>query len=74
MMNNPTILPGALVQFEPHHEWAGAVAIVDEVKTWGLVVYVVVPRQGLAYNRVKVEDVSRVGETRYEIKKEVSDG
>jgi len=41
--------------------WNGCVAVVDEVKPWGVQCYVKIPLKGNAYYRVKTDDFEIVG-------------
>ena len=50
-----------VVQVDEGHKWAGCLGIVKEVKSWGYLVGVPIPEQGIAYIRVEPEDVIPVG-------------
>lgn len=60
---------GSLVQItDPNHSWFPAVLIVDEVKSWGVVAYIVIPKSndgsevpGFMYNRLKFKEITLVG-------------
>lgn len=58
--NSPIV--GSIVQIDPNHDtdgFGGCLLVVTEVKAWGVVGYVEVPRAGRVYYRVdfdKVED------------------
>lgn len=55
------IIKPIVVQFDEQHKWAGCLGIVKEVKSWGYLVGVPIPEQGIAYIRVEREDVIPVG-------------
>lgn len=60
---------GDIVQIvNEKHPWFPCLLIVDEVKSWGVQAYTLVPRSndgsesvGRAYNRLKSEDIEKVG-------------
>ena len=56
--------PGDIIQIVPAHHWARALAVVDEVKPWGVVAYVIVPHNdgtgGAAYIRLRSVDFERI--------------
>ena len=54
-----------VIQIKPEHKWAGCLAIVSEVKSFGCEAYVEVPQGGSAYIRLKKEDYVYVGKAEY---------
>ena len=72
--------PGDIVQItDPSHPWYPALLIVDEVKSWGVQAFALIPKSNngsepvaLAYNRLKFEAIETVG--RAVILTEVPDG
>lgn len=45
-------------------KWYGSILIIDEVKSWGVQAYVVVPLQGLAYYRIENEKFEVIGKAK----------
>lgn len=68
-MNENNVAPGNIVQItNESHPWFPALLIVDEVKSWGVQAYAIIPKKNdgseppaLAYNRLKYEDIQVVG-------------
>jgi len=52
---------GTVIQITESHEWAGCLAIVDEVKSFGCQAYVEIPLQGSAYIRLNTSDFEIIG-------------
>lgn len=57
---------GDIVQIVPHHKWGGCLAVVDDVRAWGVVAYVRLPHNdgspaGDAYTRLAWADFQAVG-------------
>lgn len=50
-----------VIQIIPDHLWGGCLAVVSEVKEWGVQAYVPVPMEGLAYTRLKHDEYELVG-------------
>lgn len=48
-----TIKKHDVIQIHPEHSWGGCLAIVDEVKRWGVQAYVQIPLKGSAYIRLE---------------------
>jgi hypothetical protein len=54
--------PGDIVQIGPSHPWACCLAVVDEVRPWGVMAYVHIPKEeGQAYTRLAWADFEVVG-------------
>lgn len=45
-----------------HKDWIGCVLQVDEVKSWGVVAYIKIPKTGLAYIRLINNTFNYIGE------------
>jgi hypothetical protein len=61
-----TLEPGDVIQIELGHKWALCLAQVDEVRSWGVIAYVMIPRNdGVmtfpAYIRLTTEDFRPLG-------------
>jgi len=52
---------GDVIQIKLNNKWGGCLAVVDEVRPWGVQCYVKVPLQGLAYYRVQNEEFDVIG-------------
>lgn len=55
-----------VIQIAPPHKWGGCLAIVDEVKSWGVQAYVPIPNNdgtppGNAYIRLNNGDFESLG-------------
>jgi hypothetical protein len=56
--------PNTVIQIAPPHKWAGCLAIVDEVKSWGVQAYIAIPQGGEvrnAYVRLKWAELEVIG-------------
>ena len=65
MAETSTIAKGHIVQAVPTHQWAGALLIVDEVRTWGVIAYLRIPANdgsgGDAFIRLKHDEFVPAG-------------
>lgn len=55
-----------IIQLIPTHKWGAALAVVDEVRPWGVQAYVLIPHNdgtppGAAYIRLETGDFEQVG-------------
>jgi hypothetical protein len=56
--------PNTVIQIAPPHRWAGCLAIVDEVKDWGVQAYITMPVGDTvreAYVRLKWAELEVIG-------------
>ena len=58
----PVVRPGTVIQFTEDHHWAGSLAIVSEVRKWGVQAYVPIPQQGLAFVRATTGQFAVIGD------------
>lgn len=58
----PVVRPGTVIQFTEDHHWTGSIAIVSEVRGWGVQAYVPLPQQGLAYVRATSGQFAVIGD------------
>jgi hypothetical protein len=63
-------MPGeqTVVQIRGAHRWAGALAIVDDVRPWGVIAFVPIPHNngeptGPAYTRLETGEYVIIGHT-----------
>jgi len=59
-----------IVQIHPSHKWGGCFAIIDEVKDWGYLVFVSIPKNdgdppGLAFILLQHDEFELVGVKAY---------
>jgi len=54
-----------VIQIVPENKWGGCLAIVSEVKSWGVQCFVQIPLQGRAYYRVNWDEFDFIGEALY---------
>ena len=53
---------GSVIQFTEDHHWAGVLAIVSEVRNWGVQAYTPIPQQRLAYIRATPDQYELIGQ------------
>lgn len=65
-MRDERIKVGSVVQVnENQGTWAGCTVVVDEIKSFGVQAYLKIPMQGIAYVRLKWEEIEYVGTAIY---------
>lgn len=64
---------GDVIQINENHKWQGCLAIVDEVKSWGIQAYVPIPIGGNAFVRLMYGDFEVIGKATLVINDEVED-
>lgn len=57
-----TLRAGSVIQFTEEHQWAGSLAIVSEVRGWGVQAYVPIPEKGLAFVRATTGSFEVIGD------------
>lgn len=70
IMNQTNVTAGDIVQItDEKHPWYPALLIVDEVRNWGVIAYIIIPKSNdgtepapVAYNRLPYNQIARVGE------------
>ena len=60
------IEPGDVIQIELDHKWQACLAVVDEVRPWGVLAYVLIPENdgrvpGAAFIRLKTGEFISLG-------------
>lgn len=60
--DSSTLRAGSVIQFTEEHHWAGSLAIVSEVRGWGVQAYVPVPEKGLAFVRATTGSFEVIGD------------
>ena len=54
-----------VIQITPKDKWGGCLAIVDDVKSWGVQCFIQIPFQGRAYYRVAWDAFEVIGEAAF---------
>jgi sporulation protein YlmC with PRC-barrel domain len=62
-----------VMQITPDHDWGGAFLIVTEVRHWGVIGFVEIPKQGQAYIRIPFEQVEKIGAAIFVLQKRKSE-
>ena len=55
------ISKGDVIQIAENHKWAGCLALVTEVKCFGVMAGIQIPEKGMAYIRLNKEEYYRIG-------------
>lgn len=67
------MIKGDVIQINENHKWKGCLAVVDEVKSWGVQAYVPVPQDGNAFIRLMHGDYEYIGKAILVINEEVDE-
>ena len=59
------VQPNDIIQILPDHKWEYSLAVVSEVKSWGVVAYIHIPEKGDAYIRLNTNEFVKVGTAIY---------